>query len=97
MLLDLLKQFIQGSQFSATACENEIRINNILCATVSSSTTQITCKMGLNSGLVANTPYAIELLVKNVGYALQNDYYQINFLPSIISISKTQGTFKYTL
>ena len=49
--------------------------------------------MGKNSGLVANKLYPIELLVKNKGYALQNDYYQINFLPVITWISNNQGRF----
>ena len=49
--------------------------------------------MGPNSGLVPNQLYPIELLVKNKGYALQNDYYLINFLPVITSISKNQGIY----
>ncbi len=63
-----------------------------MCPIISSSATQITCKIGLNSGLVPNKLYPIELLVKNKGYALQNDLYQISFLPIITSISNNQGT-----
>ena len=45
----------------------------------------------MNSGLVPNKPYPVELLVKNKGYAVQNDFYQIYFLPAITSISSNQG------
>ena len=80
-----------GSDFSATQCENEVYINNVLCTTQTSSTTEITCKLGLNSGLIPNVPYSIEVLIKNKGYALQNSFYKINFLPSITSVSANQG------
>ena len=85
-------KLIKGTGFSATQCENEVYINNVLCATQSSSTTQITCKLGLNSGLIPNVPYSIEVLIKNKGYALQNSFYRINFLPSISSVSKNEGS-----
>lgn len=59
---------------------------------MSSSATEVTCKLGLNSGLVANNFYSIELLIKNKGYALQNNYYQVKFLPVITSITSTEGS-----
>ena len=62
-----------------------------MCKTVQSSTTQVTCTIGLNSGLIPNRLYPIELLIKNKGYALPNDYYQISFIPVINSISNNQG------
>lgn len=46
----------------------------------------------MNSGLVANTLYPIEILIKNKGYAIQNDLYQISFLPVISTISTNQGS-----
>ena len=83
---------VSGTGFSSTSCENEVYINKVLCATVSSTSTQITCKLGLNSGLVPGTLYPIEVLLKNVGYAIQNAVYQISFLPVISAISTNQGS-----
>ena len=67
------------------------------CSILSSSATQIVCKVGLNSGLVPNRKYLIELLVKNKGYALQNNYYLIEFSPKITSISPLQGNFFFLI
>ena len=36
--------------------------------------------------------YPIEILVKNQGFAVQNSFYKINFLPSITSLSTNQGS-----
>ena len=62
---------LKGTDFSSNQCENEVYINNILCATQSSSTTQITCKLGANSGLIPNVAYPIEILIKNQGFAVE--------------------------
>jgi len=83
---------LKGTGFSSNQCENEVYINKQSCATQSSSTTQITCKLGVNSGLIPNVAYPIEILVKNQGFAVQNSFYKINFLPSITSLSTNQGS-----
>jgi len=60
--------------------------------TQSNTPTQITCKLGLNSGLIPNTAYALEVMILNQGYALQSDYFRVNFLPAISSVSKNEGS-----
>lgn len=64
----------------------------MLCETVNSSSDQITCQLGLGSGLLPNILYDIEVLVKNQGYALQNDFYQISFESVITDVSVNEGS-----
>lgn len=80
-----------GTGFSTTACENEVFIGGVSCLITSVSSTQICCKIGKNSGLQANTMYGVEVLVKNKGFALHNDFFQINFISVVSSISLYQG------
>ena len=82
-----------GTDFSSNQQDNTVYIEDFICRIISSSPTEITCKIGLNSGLLANRPYSIELSVNGLGFALQNDFYQINFVPAILSVTPTQGNF----
>ncbi|CAF0710276.1 unnamed protein product [Brachionus calyciflorus] len=83
---------IDGTGFSSNQCENEVYLGGKKCSIQSSSTSRITCKLGANSGLSPNKLYDVEVLVKNIGFALQNDYYQINFQQVITSLTPTRGS-----
>ncbi len=82
---------IKGKYFSKNSCENEVYIDGTFCRLISSTSTSITCKIGLKSGLIPNKFYQIEVLVKNIGYALHNGLNQITFLPVILSIKPKKG------
>lgn len=83
---------ISGSDFSSTQCENEVYIGGKKCSIKSQSTGSITCQIGENSTLVPNRHYDIEIMKKNVGFALQNNFYQINFQSIIKSIDPQSGS-----
>jgi hypothetical protein len=85
---------IKGQYFSKIMCENEVYINGILCRLYSSSSTELTCKIGIGSGLFSNKFYEIEVLIKNQGYALHTDFYEITFLPVIVSVSSEESKIK---
>ena len=82
---------IDGTGFSSNQCENEVYLGDKLCIIQSSSTSRITCKLGASSGLRANRLYVLELLVKNIGYALPNVHYELQFFQTVTSITPTQG------
>jgi hypothetical protein len=82
---------IKGQYFSKIMCENEVYINGILCRLYSSSSTELTCKIGIGSGLIPNKFYEIEVLIKNQGYALHTDFYEIAFLPVVFSVSSDES------
>ena len=82
----------QGTGFRTTQCENKVLIGGVDCPITTSSATQIVCKLADNSSLIPNYPYKIELLVKNIGYALQNSSYSLRFLPVITALSPTRGS-----
>ena len=52
--------------------------------------------IGTNSGLLPGQPYQIKVLVKNSGFAIQNNVYSFDFLPKIISFSPSSGIYSYT-
>jgi hypothetical protein len=83
---------IQGSGFSSIPCENHVLINRKECRIVTSSASQIECKLGANSLLEPNKFYDIEVLVDNIGFALQDKIYQIEFKPVITSVSPLIGS-----
>ena len=83
---------ITGTSFSATECENQVLIGDIPCALKSSSTTQLTCQLGPNSGLIPGVVYQLNVLVKNIGFALKTENFPINFIPTVTSFSPTVGS-----
>lgn len=85
---------IEGKHFSKNSCENEVYIDGTFCRLISSTSTSITCKIGLKSGLISNKSYQIEVLVKNIGYALHNHLNEIAFLPVILSVVPKKGKKK---
>lgn len=62
-----------------------------------SSTTQLTCKFAIIIGLKPNTPYKIEVRIKNIGFALQEKNFEIKFLPVITAITPNIGKLSYNL
>lgn len=83
---------IDGSGFSATECENEVYIGGKLCAIQMSTTSSIECKIDSNSTLVPNRLYDIEVMKKNVGFALHNTFYEIYFQSVIKTITPRIGS-----
>ena len=62
------------------------------CPLVSGTSTQLTCRIGLGSGLFANYPYNVDVLVANQGYALTSETYELRFVPKITSLSPNVGS-----
>ena len=82
-----------GASFSNTACENQILIGDYSCPITSSSSTQLVCQIGTNSGLVPSVDYSIKVLLKNYGYAINSNSYSFNFIPQINSITPNIGNY----
>lgn len=85
---------INGSGFSLNQCENTIYIDQVECKQEDQPTSNtLTCQLGMNSGLLPNQFYTLEVLVKNKGYALhQNGFYQVSFQSVITIITPDQGS-----
>lgn len=83
---------VTGTGFSATTCENKILIGGHKCPLTSSSTTQLVCIIGDDSGLLPNYPYQIEVNVKNIGFAVPSSVFTVQFSPVITSISPVIGS-----
>lgn len=83
---------IEGTGFSTTQCENQVFVNGINCPIKTSSSSQLVCQFDSNTSLQPNVAYSIEVLVKNIGYALQNRTYLLRFLPSVTSVSQNVGS-----
>ena len=83
---------ITGTGFSNNACENQVLIGDHICVPDSSSTTQLVCHIGLNSGLYANYDYQVEVLIKNSGYAIQETNFLVKFLPKVTSFTPRIGS-----
>lgn len=63
-----------------------------MCPLINSSSTKLECKFASNLNLEPNIQYQFQVLVKNLGYALQNGSFSIRFLPLIESITPTSGS-----
>lgn len=83
---------ISGSGFSNNQCENKVMVGSVECALVSSSTTELTCRIGASSGLYPNYPYAVDILVANQGYALVSNTFELKFVPKVNSFSPNIGS-----
>ena len=83
---------ISGTGFSNNQCDNEVFIGGRACVLTASSSTQLTCQLGKESGLYANFPYSLEVLIKGKGYALQTDDFQVMFVPKIDVVSPSTGS-----
>jgi hypothetical protein len=48
--------------------------------------------LGKNSQLVPNITYDVEVLVKNIGFAVHSKSFEVKFIPVVSSISRKQGS-----
>ena len=83
---------VTGTNFSPTECMNQVHVGEFICPLTSSSSTKLTCKLGLNSGLIPGVSYNVEVAVKGIGYAVKTSTFTIQFLPKITSISPVIGS-----
>lgn len=83
---------IIGTGFSNVICENRVLIGDARCQIISASTTEITCRVGLNSGLVANTVYPVQLAVNNYGFAVKDTLFTVRFFPRVTNFTPTVGS-----
>ncbi len=71
---------------------NEVYIGYQKCNITESSSTQISCILGKNSSLVPNVIHGVEVLIKNIGYAVHSKTLGVKFLPVVLSVSNNQGS-----
>ena len=83
---------LKGENFGSTTCLNEVYIGNKKCNITESSSTQISCVLGKNSQLVANVTHYVEVLVKNIGFAVHSKSFAVKFIPVVLSVSSKQGS-----
>jgi hypothetical protein len=82
-----------GSGFSSSGCQNIVLIGDYSCPIISSSSTQLVCQIGSNSGLIPSIKYKVQIQIKNTGNALQNDWYSFSLIPKITSITPNIGLY----
>jgi hypothetical protein len=70
---------------------NQVLIGNYFCPVISSTTTQIICKIGFNSGLTSGSIYYVDVRIRNFGFAIKNTTYLFQFLPIITLITPNTG------
>ena len=83
---------VTGTNFSTNECENQVHVGEFNCPLTSSSPTKLTCKLGLDSGLIPGVSYNVEVAVKGIGYAVKTNTFSLEFLPKITSISPVIGS-----
>jgi hypothetical protein len=83
---------IAGTGFRATACENTVRIgSSYQCPIQSSSSTQITCRIGSNSLLSAHTIQDVVVGRTDQGSHSTDGLLQFQFQAQITSITPSEG------
>ncbi|CAF1300760.1 unnamed protein product, partial [Adineta ricciae] len=84
---------ITGTGFSSTPCENIVQIgSNYSCPIISSTSTQIICRIGNGSSLNGKTEQSIQVSRDRQGYLINNGLLQFQFKAIINQISPTQGS-----
>ena len=83
---------IKGSGFSLIQCENQVLINGFECEIFNFTQNQLNCYLNNSTSLQPNIAYNIEVLVKNIGFALKTSFLQIKFLPVITSFEPKIGS-----
>jgi hypothetical protein len=71
-----------------------VTIGGAPCQVTANSATSITCTFGSNSGLTANSLYQIEVNVDNIGYALHQGAFQLQFMPIVTSLTPSTGSIQ---
>ena len=83
---------INGTGFSTTICQNNVRIGSYNCPISSVTSTQIVCQIAAGSMLDAKTIQSVQVTRDRQGYLMSNGLLQFQFDASISSISPTRGT-----
>jgi len=84
---------VAGNRFSSRECDNQILIGGVVCPLLSSSGDQLICQLSDESRLMSNILYQIEVLVKNIGYALHNGTFQVEFSSIVTAVSSHIGKY----
>ncbi|XP_073714529.1 fibrocystin-L [Misgurnus anguillicaudatus] len=87
---------ILGSGFSNTACANEVKVGGHPCQIISSTSTEINCRLSPDSGAPVGIPLPITVRVNNLGTAIMTmpKEYDRRFvvLPVVDSVSPSVGS-----
>nr|XP_055075555.1 fibrocystin-L-like [Misgurnus anguillicaudatus] len=87
---------ILGSGFSNTACANEVKVGGHPCQTISSTSTEINCRLSPDSGAPVGIPLPVTVRVNNLGTAIMTmpKEYDRRFvvLPVVDSVSPSVGS-----
>nr|XP_055075127.1 fibrocystin-L-like [Misgurnus anguillicaudatus] len=87
---------ILGSGFSNTACANEVRVGGNPCQVISSTSTEINCRLSPDSAAPVGIPLPVTLRVNNLGTAIMTmpKEYDRRFvvLPVVDSVSPSVGS-----
>ncbi|XP_073714530.1 fibrocystin-L [Misgurnus anguillicaudatus] len=87
---------ILGSGFSNTSCANEVRVGGHLCQTISSTSTEINCRLSPDSGAPVGIPLPVTVRVNNLGTAIMTmpKEYDRRFvvIPVVDSVSPSVGS-----
>ncbi|XP_073714826.1 fibrocystin-L [Misgurnus anguillicaudatus] len=87
---------ILGSGFSNTSCANEVRVGGNPCQIISSTSTEINCRLSPDSGASVGIPLPVTVRVNNLGTAIMTmpKEYDRRFvvLPVVDSVSPSVGS-----
>nr|XP_055075552.1 fibrocystin-L-like [Misgurnus anguillicaudatus] len=87
---------ILGSGFSNTACANEVRVGDHICQIISSTSTEINCRLSPDSGAPVGIPLPVTIRVNNLGTAIMTmpKEYDRRFVvvPVVDSVSPSVGS-----
>ncbi|XP_073714829.1 fibrocystin-L [Misgurnus anguillicaudatus] len=87
---------ILGSGFSNTSCANEVKVGGHSCQTISSTSTEINCRLSPDSGTPVGIPLPVTVRVNNMGTAIMTmpKEYDRRFvvLPVVDSVSPSVGS-----
>ncbi len=65
-----------------------------MCPLVSSSTTQLVCKLADDcTELIADVPYTVDVIVNNIGYATYTNASQVTFSSIITAMTPLVGSY----
>jgi len=89
---DLLGVSGSGLDMTGTDVNVTVGSDGVECALVSRSDSEIVCRLGKGSGLMAGVEHDVRVLVRNVGYALQTERLTVRFVPRLTGLSGRVGS-----